>query len=441
MDPGDLVSGKYRLVRRLGMGGMAEVWAATNVLMQRDFAVKFILPALADNAEAVDRFFQEAQAAGRVRHPSIVDVVDVGHGPDGQPFLVMELLAGESLESRLTREGTLGDLVTSVILSQIARALDLAHRAGVVHRDLSSANVFLTTDAQGSEPLPKILDFGVSKILTPGLEARVKTGNGAVLGSPAYMSPEQARGAENVDARTDVWTLGVLMYECLTGRPPFRASNYNALMLAIVAAPHQPVLQKAPRVDVELAGLVESCLVKDREARVQTALEVAEGLEAVARRLSHPGRVGGQKRRATDRLSRDLPRVSIGTLPAGARLPTAAFPVGVRCWQFLTRRAPPGGLMVGGALGGTAVGLAMGVAIAASSAPERRAEAPGVALVDPVHVAEPQGSPAPAPEPTPEADVDLVRATARALGVKKKTAAVPRGVATAVAEAPRKNPY
>jgi hypothetical protein len=187
--------------------------------------------------------------------------------------------------------------------------------------------------------------------------------------------------------------------------------------------------------------LVESCLVKDREARVQTALEVAEGLEAVARRLSHPGLVGGQKRRATDRLSRDLPRVSIGTLPAGARLPTAAFPVGVRCWQFLTRRAPPGGLMVGGALGGTAVGLAMGVAIAASSAPERRAEAPGVALVDPVHVAEPQGRPAPAPEPTPEADVDLVRATARALGVKKKSAAVPRGVATAVAEAPRKNPY
>ena len=122
MDPGDLLAGKYRLVRRLGIGGMAEVWAATNVLMRRDFAIKFILPALADNDEAVKRFFQEAQAASRVRHPSIVDVVDVGHEPGGQPFLVMELLAGESLESRIAREGPPGEPTTPTVLAQIARA-------------------------------------------------------------------------------------------------------------------------------------------------------------------------------------------------------------------------------------------------------------------------------------------------------------------------------
>ena len=441
MDPGDLLAGKYRLVRRLGIGGMAEVWAATNVLMRRDFAIKFILPALADNDEAVKRFFQEAQAASRVRHPSIVDVVDVGHEPGGQPFLVMELLAGESLESRIAREGALGDLTTSIVLSQIARGLELAHRAGVVHRDLSTANVFLATDAHGGEPLPKILDFGVSKILSPGLEARVKTGSGAVLGSPAYMSPEQARGAENVDARTDVWTLGVLMYECLTGAPPFRGSNYNALMLAIISAPHVPVLQTRPRVDPVLARLVEGCLVKDREARVQSALEVAEVLEGVARALSHPSRVGGQMRRATDRLSSIQPSVSIGVLPKGARLPSTAFPVGVRCWQFITRRAPPGGLMVGGAIGGTAVGLAMGVAIAASSVPERRELAPPVAAAELPRSVDPAvDAPRVLLDPSGE-EPDLVTATARALDVKKKLPKAQRPASTAVAEAPRKNPY
>lgn len=422
---------------------MAEVWAATNVLTQRDFAVKFILPALAGNGEAVDRFFQEAKAAGRVRHPSIVDVFDVGHGPDGQPFLVMELLGGESLESRLGREKTLDGLTTAVFISQIARALELAHRAGVVHRDLSTANVFLATDPHGGEPLPKILDFGVSKIVSPGLEVRVKTGNGAVLGSPAYMSPEQARGAENVDARTDVWTLGVLMYECLSGSPPFRASNYNALMLAIVSVAHEPLAERAPRVDPELARLVESCLVKDREARVQSALEVAEELERVARRLSHPGRVGGQRRRATDRLSSRAPLVTSGSVPPGARLPASAFPMGVRCWQFITRRAPPGGLMVGGALGGTAIGLALGVAVATRQPPAAAAVAPAprAQQVTPARSAEPVGRPhvsAPAPG---NDDTDLVRATARALGVKKAPALAPQPPSTAVAALPRKNPY
>lgn len=424
---------------------MAEVWAATNLLTQRDFAVKFILPALAGNAEAVDRFFQEAKAAGRVRHPSIVDVFDVGIAPDGQPYLVMELLAGESLESRLARAGKLGPLETCVTLSQIARGLELAHRAGVVHRDLSAGNVFLATDSQGSEPLPKILDFGVSKILTPGLELKVRTGNGAVLGSPHYMSPEQARGAENVDARTDVWTLGVLLYECLAGMPPFRAANYNALMLSIMSVPHAPLDARALGLDSELLRLVESCLVKDREARTQSALEVAEELEQIARRLSHPDRVGGQKRRATDRLpDQRVSRRSLSQVPSAARLPASAFPVGVRCWQFLTRHTAPGGLMVGGAIGGTAVGLAIGVAIATSKGPTT----PAARTAAPMAVANPEQRPpervVEVTEPAPAAleEVDLVRATARALGVKRPARGTPPPPATtAVAATPRGNPY
>lgn len=413
---------------------MAEVWAATNVLTQRDFAVKFILPALAGNGEAVNRFFQEAKAASRVRHPSIVDVFDVGHGPDGQPFLVMELLSGESLESRLAREGKLDALATSVVLSQIARALELAHRAGVVHRDLSTANVFLSTDLEGEEPLPKILDFGVSKILTPGIDAPVKTGNGAVLGSPAYMSPEQARGAENVDARTDVWSLGVLLYECLSGRPPFRAANYNALMVAIVGMPHEPLGERASGVEPRLARLVEGCLIKDRDARVGSALEVAEELERVARQLSDPRRVSGRKRRATDRLSGLPPRV---VPKAGAELPASAFPMGVRCWRLLTRRAPPAGLMAGGALGGTALGVAIGIAVATQSPSEKAISAPEAKLESAPPAAE-RAAPRPESaraESPPEAD--LVKATAKGLGLKKAPGLVPAPLAAL----PRKNPY
>lgn len=421
---------------------MAEVWAATNVLTHRDFAVKFILPALAENDEAVQRFFQEAKAAGRVRHPSIVDVFDVGHSELGQPFLVMELLSGESLESRLLRAGPVDPLEGASWLAQIARGLDLAHRAGVVHRDLSSANVFLATSSAPGELVPKILDFGVSKVLTPGLDVRVRTGNGAVLGSPAYMSPEQARGAANVDARTDVWTLGVLLYESFSGKQPFVARNYNALMLAILSVPHTPILELVPKLDAELARVIESCLVKDREARTQTALEVAAELERFARRWSRSTLVAGPQRRATDRLPRSEPPSHRPRLPAGARLPGHAFPMGVRLWQFVTRHAPPSGLMAGGAVGGTAVGLAIGVALASPRATEPQAVVEVAAMPAPLEPKARTTPPSVAPEAVASAassPADLVDATAKGLGVKPKTS--PTRPPVAVAVAPRKNPY
>jgi len=436
---------------------MAEVWAARHVVTQREFAIKLILPSLAGNSEAVERFLQEAKAAGRVRHPSIVDVFDVGRTPEGRPYLVMELLRGESLEARIARNRRLSVLETSILLSQVARGLHLAHRAGVVHRDLSTANVFLVDSVDGGEPLPKILDFGVSKILTPGMDGRVRTGNGAVLGSPAYMSPEQARGAETVDERTDVWALGVLAYECVTGNPPFAANNYNALMVAIISQPHRPLGEVAPSIDEALARSVESCLVKDREARTQTALELAEQLEAVARRIAGArGRsTRGPQRRATDRLP-DTARSARGSRALqGAQLPAGTFPVGVRCWQFLARSTPPSGLMVGGALGGTAIGLAIGVAIATaqpadapSATPARAAtETPRQSSASPLEPPVRTAVEAPAHSAAP---TDLVTATARALGVEpkkpKRRAVAPKAPArpasgSVVASVPRKNPY
>lgn len=335
---------------------MGEVWSARNVLTNRDFAIKLLLPQLATNPAVLHRFVSEARATGQLSHPSLVNVFDAGRTNDGRPYLVMELLEGESLEHLLKRRGRLDALTTCLYLAQVARALATAHAAGIVHRDLSSANVFLVKRAEGEEPLPKVLDFGVSKFMNVEKERRVRTGDGAVLGSPEYMSPEQACGAENTDARTDVWALGVLLYECLGGKVPFSAPNYNTMMLAIINEPHEPLTALAFDVDPGLAALVDRCLAKDREQRVQTASEVGDKLERIAMRLA--AKVGDgrftPRRRATDRVS----RISLlPPPPATEREPEQ---------RARTSRTL---LAAGSALGGTALGIAIGMALASSRAP------------------------------------------------------------------------
>ncbi len=303
MQIGDKIAGRYRLLRRLASGGMGEVWAASNELTNRDFAIKFLLKEFASNDEAYNRFVREAETTGKLQHPSIVDVFDVAQTVDGRPFIVMELLAGGSLHEKLEREGTLPQAQVAAYFSQISMALDLAHRAGIVHRDLSASNIFLAKSRDGGGTLPKILDFGVSKHLGQN-DGAFQTCHGAVLGNPLYMSPEQARGAEQVDARTDEWSLGVLMYQCLTGVAAFSSRNYNALMVDIMTRPHRPLLELAPAVDRSLAAVVEACLIKDRTHRVGSAGELAERLAAVARRLGREGDGGrdAPRRRSTDRL-------------------------------------------------------------------------------------------------------------------------------------------
>jgi hypothetical protein len=307
VEPGDCIANRYRLLHLISVGGMGEVWAARNELTQRSFAIKFLLKTLEHRSDVFERFIREAETAGRLQHPSIVDVYDVAQTEDGRPFIVMELLAGETLEAHLEREGHLPAFRVAAVVAQVAQALDLAHRAGVVHRDLSSANIFLARNPEGGEAIPKILDFGVSKTTdSADFEQRV-THHGALLGCPEYMSPEQACGAEGVDLRTDIWALGVLAYQCLTGALPFQANNFNSMMAALLTRPHRPLLEAAPATDPELAAVVEACLLKDRRERIQSAQEVATRLRAVARRLSVelgvPG--GAPRRRATDRFDRD----------------------------------------------------------------------------------------------------------------------------------------
>ena len=259
---------------------MGSVWAARNELTNRDFAIKFLLPEQSKNQDAINRFFLEARACGQIRHASIVDVYDMGQADDGSPFLVMELLEGEGFDQRLARVGRLQPADACRYIASVARGLEEAHTRGLIHRDLKPGNIFFAIDKSG-EVFPKVLDFGISKETHGDRFDFVKTSTGAVLGSPAYMSPEQASGEVDIDARADLWALGVILYESLSGNLPFDANNYNALMLAIITQPHRPLTEVAPDVPRALSDLVDTLLEKERHKRVPSAGELASRLERI----------------------------------------------------------------------------------------------------------------------------------------------------------------
>jgi serine/threonine protein kinase len=231
--PHQVLSGKYRLERELGRGGMGSVWLAQHMTLRSPVAIKLIDPGIADNPEALARFLREAQSAASLRSPHVVQILD--HGVDnGVPFIVMELLEGESLAARIERQHRLSPAETARILTQVCRAITRAHEAGIIHRDLKPDNIFLVRNEE--EEVAKVLDFGVAKASSHGMGAATgATRTGSVLGTPYYMSPEQAEGMKNIDGRSDLWSLGVIAWECLLGNRPFEAETLGGLLLAICA--------------------------------------------------------------------------------------------------------------------------------------------------------------------------------------------------------------
>ncbi|MFO0661670.1 MAG: serine/threonine-protein kinase [Polyangiaceae bacterium] len=281
MNIGDLVGGKYRLEKLLGEGAMGEVWAARNERTDRAFAVKFMLSQYARDATLVQRFLNEARVCGRLEHPSLVEIYDLGIADEfgGAPFLVMELLRGEGLDSLFQRVGKVEGRKFIPIMLEVAQALDLAHQAGIVHRDLKPANIFLHRNRKG-EVVPKILDFGVSKSTSAENELGL-TQAGMILGSPLYMSPEQARGQTDIDPRADLWSLGVILYQALAGVVPFNENNYNAVLSAILTHKHRTLRDIDRSIPQLLSNAVDECLVKDRNRRMASAAKLAQRLEEV----------------------------------------------------------------------------------------------------------------------------------------------------------------
>lgn len=280
MEKGQTIAGKYRLNRLLGTGGMASVWSATNVFTEREFAIKFMLPQVARTPEAARRFLLEAKVSARINHPNIIEVIDVGQAEDGSLFLVMELLTGMSLDVAVRRQQPAMSAHEFMgIMKDVAVALAAAHRSGVVHRDLKPTNIFLHNDRDG-RAVPKLLDFGVSKILEEENNTSL-TVVGTVLGSPLYMSPEQAMGAEGIDGRTDVFAFGGILFESLTGQRAFDAPNFNALIVTIATKQPKNVDEVAPLLPEPLRALVRDCLVTEKERRLASFDQVSERIDAM----------------------------------------------------------------------------------------------------------------------------------------------------------------
>lgn len=271
--PGVVVGGKYRLEQKLGEGGMGSVWAAHHQQLDATVAVK-LLRGDAKQQDMAGRFVQEARAAAKLGHPAIVRVFDVGQTEEGDPFIVMELLRGESLQQRLNREVRLPATEAVRLLLPIADALRAAHAKGIVHRDIKPDNVFLVVEDGTLQP--KLVDFGIAKLEASTPDTHL-TQKGVILGSPDYMSPEQARGELAIDHRSDVWSFCVMLHEVVAGRPPFTGANYHALLRSIVELPATP-LAALYAADAELSAIVEKGMAKDREERWESMQALGEAL-------------------------------------------------------------------------------------------------------------------------------------------------------------------
>jgi serine/threonine-protein kinase len=274
-----LLDGRYRIERLLGEGGMGSVYLASHVGLGREVAIKFLHSDLISRQEFVGRFYREAQAAAAIRHKNIIEVFDVGMSPKGEPFLVMEYLEGESLAGLLKRVGPLNLGAACAVMESVLQALQVAHRKGIVHRDLKPDNIFLAHQ-QGEPPVVKIIDFGISKF-TQGELDKWRTKTGSVMGTPAYMSPEQARGSAGLDHRTDLYSMGTIFFEMLTEALPFAGTNFAEYLSALLV--DEPRAPQSVYADFPVAAepLLRKALAKDPNQRFQNATEMLDAVTAL----------------------------------------------------------------------------------------------------------------------------------------------------------------
>ncbi|MBM4358152.1 MAG: serine/threonine protein kinase [Deltaproteobacteria bacterium] len=293
LEPGTIVEGRYRIARRLGSGGMstvveAEVIEAVPFATGGRVALKVLHRALSASQESIARLLREADVVRTLAHENVCAVYDMGRTANGQPYLVMEFLEGENLAERIERAGRLDIVEVVTVLTPVLAALEAAHERGVIHRDLKPENIFIVDAARGAATRTKLLDFGVARNFGHDREQQRLTDTGMVMGTPYYMAPEQARGEGKLDQRVDVWALGVILYEALTGERPFHAGNYNALLVKILTQQPREILQVVPELPPLIALVVEKALAKRPEERFQTVRELGAALELAARELAVP---------------------------------------------------------------------------------------------------------------------------------------------------------
>jgi serine/threonine-protein kinase len=468
-EAGRHIAGRYRLERQLGQGGMGSVWAAHDEKLRRHVAIKLVTERVAESEKALGRFEREAMSVARLRSPYIAQVYD--YGVEAQsPYIIMELLEGEDLKSLLDREMRLSLESTAKVVVQIAKALHAAHQAGIVHRDLKPANVFLARE--GGEEVIKVFDFGVAKALNDLANDGDTTAEGVILGTPRFMSPEQAHGAKSVDHRTDLWSLGVIAYLCVTGRLPFLASGTGHLLVMICTEEPRRPSELALHLGPETDAFFARALAKEPDARFQTARELASAFAELAGatagsylvggieptpswegRISDPSglrsrsgltgersraeasgeRIGSsvQARSTDDPTSREIPPArpsGDGTLGAHTHTPESP-------WH--ARRARIGAAVVAA----LAIG-ALGAVVVLESREQAPAPAPAAMPPPPATAAaaapEPTAEPAPAPEPAPSATAEKAARTGRGRGPAPAKTAAPEAPPPPPAPPPKK---
>ncbi len=435
---GEVIAGKYVVERVLGAGGMGVVLAARHQQLGHRVAVKFIRAAAAEDASAVGRFLREARAAAALSNEHVTRVLDVGTLETGVPFMVMEYLAGDDLGALLKQRGPLpvADAVGFVL--QACEAIAEAHSLGIVHRDLKPSNIFVTTDPDGG-PLVKLMDFGISKMMDATMAGDVNTltANGAMMGSPSYMSPEQVRSARDVDPRTDIWALGVVLFELLAGTPPFAGETLGETFAKILGDPPRPLASVRPDVPSGLVTVIAQCLEKRIDQRFQSVSALAPRLLPFAgaqasrsidriRRFAKSGTAGASEASRPARSS-DIPaRVSetpgqSSASPARSSetppsLETVGAPVGDTGPAWLRsaagREPPPrslGGFGVAALVGLLLSAAAVGIYVVRDRAPAAISPGAAASAAAPPPAVQPVDPAAPAPvQPTPTSATPLL---------------------------------
>jgi len=362
--------GSYRILETISSGGMGTVYRAEHTLIGKIAAVKILHPELSSNRDIVNRFFNEAKATTSIKHPGIVEVFDFGYMASGHAYLIMEFLEGMPLSHRMRKRGAISEGEAALLMRGVCIALAAAHAKGVVHRDLKPDNIFVVPDLESAlGERTKILDFGIAKLTDLGLAAGSATRTGAVMGTPAYMSPEQCRGTGDVDFRADLYSIGCILFELVAGRPPFIEAGAGELLAShLFVAPESPA-RFAPNLSPDGEALIMTLLAKRPEQRVQSAHELAQHLALIAQRQGWMTPGGANRPAQPPRLAGPNARTEAVAIPISTPMHGVGQPTPPPVFTPIGPLGPlgPGGPL--GSAGGAVRGAAAPVAATAQLPP------------------------------------------------------------------------